>query len=521
MATSVSTKAGNSAGVKKGWLHRHRPGALQGKTGTERLLNLSSRSGKVLSGLYLKKFGKRMKRGSLKHILKGNFGRGVIHNAIGNKLVDAGDVRVRQGWYGKEKMSNTKLKGFAAMIAKKKAKMVTQKAKKPKLGSGGRFQALTAKLSGKVSDPKAVAAAIGRKKYGAGRMSKLAAHGKELSLEQQASLIQSGLNDLVKAACPPPAGQDYNSCWISDTFDNYIILYDNGHNYMAEWGTNQDGTYWLQDKADWEEVVRAWQVVESTDTGQKELQVTYKVGNAAGVKKGWLHRRRGKVGGAISNVINRFARGSGKPKASLGQIGHDIKKAITPKHKKPSLKNIGSDIKKAVTPKHKKYKEQEGLVFSFKDENDKDCFLLVAGGSYEDGDKQWITKDAYANWIATLKENDNGFLERENGEEVVYRLWHIGEPDKETGSRGPGADIGKFRYIEQFDNFIVALGEYDTKEIADVIAPISDDLGASLGYFHPASQPKETGGEFREIDGFEISALPKHRASFPFTITLN
>jgi hypothetical protein len=48
-----------------------------------------------------------------------------------------------------------------------------------KLGSGKRFAALKAKLADKpgVTDPGALAASIGRKKYGAKKMSALA-HGK-------------------------------------------------------------------------------------------------------------------------------------------------------------------------------------------------------------------------------------------------------------------------------------------------------------------------------------------------------
>ena len=47
--------------------------------------------------------------------------------------------------------------------------------KSMKLGGGGRFAKLVGKLSGKVSDPKAVAASIGRKKYGKSRFQALAA----------------------------------------------------------------------------------------------------------------------------------------------------------------------------------------------------------------------------------------------------------------------------------------------------------------------------------------------------------
>jgi hypothetical protein len=50
--------------------------------------------------------------------------------------------------------------------------------KQPKLGSGGRFKALVNKLKGKVSNPAAVAASIGRKKYGKTKFQKLAAKGK-------------------------------------------------------------------------------------------------------------------------------------------------------------------------------------------------------------------------------------------------------------------------------------------------------------------------------------------------------
>ncbi len=52
---------------------------------------------------------------------------------------------------------------------------------KPKLGTGARFAALSNKLSKQegVSNPKALAAYIGRKKYGKKRVAKLSAKGKK------------------------------------------------------------------------------------------------------------------------------------------------------------------------------------------------------------------------------------------------------------------------------------------------------------------------------------------------------
>lgn len=55
------------------------------------------------------------------------------------------------------------------------------KAKKPKLGTGERFAALRGKIAKdpNVTDPGAVAAAIGRKKYGSKKMAAMAAKGKK------------------------------------------------------------------------------------------------------------------------------------------------------------------------------------------------------------------------------------------------------------------------------------------------------------------------------------------------------
>jgi hypothetical protein len=49
-----------------------------------------------------------------------------------------------------------------------------------KLGSGARFRSLTKSLwAGGAKDPKALAAFIGRKKYGAGRMAAMSAQGRK------------------------------------------------------------------------------------------------------------------------------------------------------------------------------------------------------------------------------------------------------------------------------------------------------------------------------------------------------
>jgi hypothetical protein len=53
------------------------------------------------------------------------------------------------------------------------------KGKSTKLGGGGRFAKLEDSLKGKVSNPGAVAASIGRKKLGKAKFQKLAAKSKK------------------------------------------------------------------------------------------------------------------------------------------------------------------------------------------------------------------------------------------------------------------------------------------------------------------------------------------------------
>jgi hypothetical protein len=52
--------------------------------------------------------------------------------------------------------------------------------KQPKLGTGARFKKLTSELAAKgVRDPKALAASIGRKKFGNKKMSQMAAKNRK------------------------------------------------------------------------------------------------------------------------------------------------------------------------------------------------------------------------------------------------------------------------------------------------------------------------------------------------------
>ena len=63
----------------------------------------------------------------------------------------------------------------------------TYEGKSMKPGGGGRFAMMEDKLKGKVSNPSAVAAAIGRRKYGAKKMAGFAAKGRRRAIARKLS----------------------------------------------------------------------------------------------------------------------------------------------------------------------------------------------------------------------------------------------------------------------------------------------------------------------------------------------
>jgi len=69
---------------------------------------------------------------------------------------------------------------MSTLAERRKARKLYMKAKKKPLGEGSRFAAV-AKIAaaGGAKNPKAVAAAIGRKKYGSKKMAKMAAAGRK------------------------------------------------------------------------------------------------------------------------------------------------------------------------------------------------------------------------------------------------------------------------------------------------------------------------------------------------------
>jgi hypothetical protein len=135
-----------------------------------------------------------------------------------------------------------------------------------------------------------------------------------------------------------------------------------------------------------------------------------------------------------------------------------------------------------------------------------------ATNAYQDRDKQWIAHKAIESWVNSLTGSPPT---RTNGETIVCRWWHVGNPNLRTLSKGNGLDLGEADFVGVCDKALVVTGLFYDDRIGQALMSRAKGLGCSPGFFHPLDQPRN--GVFTVIDVFEVSLLPLDRASNPFT----
>lgn len=124
-------------------------------------------------------------------------------------------------------------------------------------------------------------------------------------------------------------------------------------------------------------------------------------------------------------------------------------------------------------------------------------WLCVSSTAYEDRDREIVSTKALRDAVA--------YGDR-TGDRGVLRWWHI-----------PGFDIGDcdFQATTQGDRFLIESGTFRSPQIAQKIASAVNDLGLTLGFYHPANEP--SGRVFTNIVPFERSLAPRDKVSNRFT----
>jgi len=190
------------------------------------------------------------------------------------------------------------------------------------------------------------------------------------------------------------------------------------------------------------------------------------------------------------------------------------------KHEKEQDVGLLNKVKEWLTSIFEKKQiadQMLGTVSVTKEVSGKWRWTLIASGAYgPDRDGEWMTEKALRDWADSFVAKEAGTIPvRANGESVPARWWHVGNPDPRTRTKGVGLDLGTCDIALVHSKSLIMSGTFEDPDLGAVMAAKADKLGASVGFFHPLTEPKEKA--FSTIDVYEVSFLPVERASYPFT----
>lgn len=148
-------------------------------------------------------------------------------------------------------------------------------------------------------------------------------------------------------------------------------------------------------------------------------------------------------------------------------------------------------------------------MFSVKEVNGAYRWVLLSSNSFQDTDKEIVSQKALeADVSRTDKEN--------NGDFGPLRWWHMGNPDPVRRVPGDGIDIGTCDFRAMQGRTLIESGTFKDKRVAAALKNCADSLAASIGFFHPLTEP-DGEGVYNTIQVFERSVLPRLKASNQLT----
>lgn len=126
-------------------------------------------------------------------------------------------------------------------------------------------------------------------------------------------------------------------------------------------------------------------------------------------------------------------------------------------------------------------------------------WVLLSSNSFEDLDREIISQEALeADVERADKDKDFGPL----------RWWHV-----------PGLELGDCDFNAMEGRVLVESGTFRHEKVAEAVSKSTDQLGASIGFLHPISEP-DGDGVYYNIRRYERSLLPREAAANPSTTLL-
>lgn len=141
--------------------------------------------------------------------------------------------------------------------------------------------------------------------------------------------------------------------------------------------------------------------------------------------------------------------------------------------------------------------EKEAGLSVFKDASGRYRWVLLSSTAHRDRDGEIVSTKALAQDVARADaDKDYGPL----------RWWHM-----------PGADIGDCDFNAMSGRMLVESGTFRSEAIGEAVYKAQENLQASLGFRHPATEP-DNERIYHNIRRFERSLTPRGRAANPFTM---
>jgi len=126
-------------------------------------------------------------------------------------------------------------------------------------------------------------------------------------------------------------------------------------------------------------------------------------------------------------------------------------------------------------------------------------WVLLSSNSFEDLDREIISQKALeADVDRADRDQDFGPL----------RWWHV-----------PGMELGDCDFNAMEGRVLVESGTFRSDKVAEAVSKSTDQLGASIGFLHPITEP-DADGVYYNIRRYERSLLPKEAAANPSTTLL-
>jgi hypothetical protein len=148
-------------------------------------------------------------------------------------------------------------------------------------------------------------------------------------------------------------------------------------------------------------------------------------------------------------------------------------------------------------------------MFSIKEVNGAYRWVLLSSNSFQDTDREIVSLKAL--------EADVARTDKEGGGNYgPLRWWHMGNPDPILRVAGAGVDIGTCDFRAMQGRTLIESGTFKDRRVALALKNRADDHLASIGFFHPMTEP-DTHGVYSTIQIFERSVLPRLKASNQLT----